>query len=481
VKDPSAFTFRGDDLENRIPSARQLVYADARANPRGRLPDDTWLLRPQDLAGCLTPQEDTWYFPRVAGTFKERAGFHGCQMPEQLLGRIIRTCSNRGDLVLDPFSGSATTLVVAKKLGRRYMGIEISDEYVRRGTDRLAAVRLDDPLEGAPEPTLSVPCTPVPGTAFRKRRHRSKSAQRRPSERHVNDSAIDCAPAVQDGLISAFRSTHGGYSLDRLIADPDVNDRFVEACCKLGLPGDARSWNRLLLRMRKAGKLAEVATRERTDFHWDDCDPYLFASEIALQQILNRGCESVDALLCDPFTSTEFDRLAQSLAPGFSSLQFRWATLKLRKEAKLARARTRVLTPVRLGPPIPLSELDFRSIPQVAGVYLVTGTGGKPKLYAGGTLNLCRRLSCKFSAPLLTQWRQQWSADLILLATLPESGAADVLAYQYLLAREHRPSLNCLEFADGDENGRQRFDRSQVDSKRKNRKRSESRSMSFHG
>jgi DNA methylase len=94
VKDRQQFTFRAEELENRIPSARQLVYADGRANPRGRLPDDTWVLRPQDLADCFTPAEDTWYFPRVAGTFKERAGFHGCQMPEQLLGRIVRMCSN---------------------------------------------------------------------------------------------------------------------------------------------------------------------------------------------------------------------------------------------------------------------------------------------------------------------------------------------------------------------------------------------------
>ena len=86
VKDPANFTFREDDPQNRVPSARQLVYADRRANPRGRLPDDTWILRPQDLSDCFTPGEDTWYFPRVAGTFKERAGFHGCQMPEQLLG-----------------------------------------------------------------------------------------------------------------------------------------------------------------------------------------------------------------------------------------------------------------------------------------------------------------------------------------------------------------------------------------------------------
>ncbi len=86
VKHPKKFTFRSEAKENRIPSARQLVYNDMRSNPDGRLPDDTWILRPQDLQDCFSAEEDTWYFPRVAGTFKERAGFHGCQMPEQLLG-----------------------------------------------------------------------------------------------------------------------------------------------------------------------------------------------------------------------------------------------------------------------------------------------------------------------------------------------------------------------------------------------------------
>ncbi|HQR41100.1 MAG TPA: DNA methyltransferase [Gemmatales bacterium] len=160
VKDPKVFTFRADALENRIPSARQLVYNDTRANPNGRLPDDTWILRPQDLAGCFSSQEDTWYFPRVAGTFKERAGFHGCQMPEQLLGRIIRLCSEENELVLDPFAGSSTTLVVAKKLNRRYLGLELSADYVKQGLRRLNQASTGDPLEGAPEPTVSAPATP---------------------------------------------------------------------------------------------------------------------------------------------------------------------------------------------------------------------------------------------------------------------------------------------------------------------------------
>ena len=153
------------------------------ARIRGRLPDDTWVirpappqpadlaaeadddqetwvLRPQDLEGRFGESEDTWYFPRVAGTFKERAGFHGCQMPEQLLGRIIRILlAAEGDLVVDPFAGSATTLAVAKKLGRRYLGFDISAEYVKLGLERLAAIHVGDPLNGSPEPTMSAPTT----------------------------------------------------------------------------------------------------------------------------------------------------------------------------------------------------------------------------------------------------------------------------------------------------------------------------------
>jgi len=124
VKDAKKFTFNIDDI--RVPSARQLVYADARANSKGRLPDDTWILRPQDATESFAADEDTWYVPRVCGTFKERAGWHGCQMPEQLLGRIIKACSKPDETVLDPLAAVGTTLVVAKKLERHFIGFELS-------------------------------------------------------------------------------------------------------------------------------------------------------------------------------------------------------------------------------------------------------------------------------------------------------------------------------------------------------------------
>lgn len=167
VKDRKKFTFNAAAI--RIPSARQLVYNDKRQNPDGRLPDDTWIipprgpdgfiLRPQDIPESFRADGDVWYFSRVAGTFKERQGWHGCQMPEQLLGRIIRACSNEGDLVLDPFTGSGTTLVVAKKLGRRFTGFELSPEYAAQAEKRLAVVELGDRLDGPEEPLTSAPPT----------------------------------------------------------------------------------------------------------------------------------------------------------------------------------------------------------------------------------------------------------------------------------------------------------------------------------
>ncbi|MCO6438713.1 MAG: site-specific DNA-methyltransferase [Phycisphaerae bacterium] len=173
VKDRKKFTFNAKDV--RVPSARELVYGDKRAVEGGRSPDDTWMmapvlppevptkdgfvLRPQDIPERFPPESDTWYFSRVAGTFNERRGWHGCQMPEQLLGRIIRACSNEGDLVLDPFVGSGTTLAVAKKLNRRYAGFEISQSYAKLARARLAQIKPGDALKGPANPVESAPKT----------------------------------------------------------------------------------------------------------------------------------------------------------------------------------------------------------------------------------------------------------------------------------------------------------------------------------
>jgi DNA modification methylase len=125
VNDKKNFTF--NEYAVRVPSDRQLIYGDKRANPAGKLPDDVW-----------------GEFSRVCGTFKERTGWHPCQMPENLLKRIIAVSSNRGDCVLDPFSGSGTTLAAAKQLGRNYVGVEISKKYVENAKKRLTNLEKQD-------------------------------------------------------------------------------------------------------------------------------------------------------------------------------------------------------------------------------------------------------------------------------------------------------------------------------------------------
>ena len=73
---------------------------------------------------------------------------HPTQKPEKLLAKLILASSQPGDMVLDPFLGSGTSAVVAKKLGRRYVGIEIAATYACLAEKRLAMAELDTRIQG---------------------------------------------------------------------------------------------------------------------------------------------------------------------------------------------------------------------------------------------------------------------------------------------------------------------------------------------
>ncbi len=76
---------------------------------------------------------------------------HPTQKPEKLLAKIILASSNPGDVVLDPFLGSGTTSVVAKKLGRSYVGIEIDETYCCLAEKRLERTEVDKRIQGYEE------------------------------------------------------------------------------------------------------------------------------------------------------------------------------------------------------------------------------------------------------------------------------------------------------------------------------------------
>ncbi|MBI5763150.1 MAG: site-specific DNA-methyltransferase [Planctomycetes bacterium] len=391
VKDPRRFTFNASEI--RVPSARQLVYGDKRAAAGGRMPDDTWMvpaelpkdtplangfvLRPQDIPDRFPPHSDTWYFARVAGTFAERRGWHGCQMPEQLLGRIIRASSNEGDVVLDPFGGSGTTLAVAKKLGRRFVGFELSKSYAIKIEERLAATNIGDPLVGPENPELSSPTTKS-GRRLVTSQQKSASIEKW----NVSDRLICSAPAAHEkvtcgqaavpsrelstAIAEAFIASHDGYSADRVVADPELNERFLAICTKRGIPGDVAEWNRALLNLRKKGALAAIDTSRRTCMRVAEMDSFVYASEVAWKTVENLKGSSLDEIICDPELSALFDKIARRISPNRSVFEYRWAALAVRKMvAKGDRIRGRVgsrlsrMTPLGANAILPSAQAHY--------------------------------------------------------------------------------------------------------------------------
>ena len=90
------------------------------------------------------------YAVGLGGTTRDRIAFeHPAVFPEKLAEEHILSWSNRGELVFDPMVGSGTTCKIAKKLGRNYIGCDISEEYIRIAQHRVKLVKtvtLADPI-----------------------------------------------------------------------------------------------------------------------------------------------------------------------------------------------------------------------------------------------------------------------------------------------------------------------------------------------
>lgn len=123
VKDKNNYSFNGEDIlvEAKTGAKRKLI--DYRKSP------------PQPYNTKKIPG-NVWDFTRVRYRMEEYEN-HPTQKPISLLERIIKASSNKGDVVLDPFCGTFTTCYVAQKLKRKFIGIEIQEEYFKIGLRRL--------------------------------------------------------------------------------------------------------------------------------------------------------------------------------------------------------------------------------------------------------------------------------------------------------------------------------------------------------
>jgi DNA modification methylase len=133
VMDLDNYTFNFEDVS--VPTV--VVKYVRETNCRTRIPNDVWYIHPSESREHFQPEHDVWFHHCVPGISKERVD-HPSQMPEALLERIIKVATNPGDLVIDPFAGSGTTLAVAKRLGRNYWGCELSPRYAKVILERLA-------------------------------------------------------------------------------------------------------------------------------------------------------------------------------------------------------------------------------------------------------------------------------------------------------------------------------------------------------
>ncbi len=152
-----------------------------------------------------------------------------------------------------------------------------------------------------------------------------------------------------------------------------------------------------MFRLRKAGRLAQLKTSERTNFSWTECDRYLFGVEIALRQMHDQYGITLDELLADPELATEFDARCDKLSPGTSPLEYRWAALKLRKEAHAARVRKIALTPGRWRGEIELAKRGEWPAHAGPAIYEIRAAGEKLPRYIGATWNLKARLAAQCS------------------------------------------------------------------------------------
>jgi site-specific DNA-methyltransferase (adenine-specific) len=124
VMDPNQYTFNADAVRVDAPTGSVRRLIDYRKTP------------PVPYNSSKVPG-NVWEFPRVRYRMSEYEN-HPTQKPESLLERIVTASSHPGDCVLDLFSGTFTASAVAKRLGRRSIGIEQSIEYVKIGLRRLS-------------------------------------------------------------------------------------------------------------------------------------------------------------------------------------------------------------------------------------------------------------------------------------------------------------------------------------------------------
>jgi site-specific DNA-methyltransferase (adenine-specific) len=138
LRKSKTFTMNIDDV--RIPYGKHTLkypshpQAETSQYGNGGKRQDVWTPHPQGAK-----PKDVIEVPTTCNGMEEKTP-HPTQKPEELVRKLVLASSNPNDLVIDPFSGSGTTLVVAEQLGRKWLGCDLSHEYNEWAIERLESV-----------------------------------------------------------------------------------------------------------------------------------------------------------------------------------------------------------------------------------------------------------------------------------------------------------------------------------------------------
>jgi hypothetical protein len=193
---------------------------------------------------------------------------------------------------------------------------------------------------------------------------------------------------MRERVREAFLAMRAGNSPDVIVADPHLNEAFLQECRSRGLDQPPALLNQCLLNLRKTGALRGLSSRRASVRNQED---FRFASEVAIRFLERRDQQSLDQILCDPGMAAEFDRIAAEIASGFSPFQYRWAALNLRKRRKLQPELLGKVVPPEAVVTCKARDLRPDQIPVRAGLYLFIQPGRV--LYVGECQNLRKRIS----------------------------------------------------------------------------------------
>jgi site-specific DNA-methyltransferase (adenine-specific) len=247
-------------------------------------------------------------------------------------------------------------------------------------------------------------------------------------------------------IMQAYLEVRDSYSADKVIADPELDRKFLRRCRELGLAGTDFELNWKLMNARKASKLSGLSDLIKTRSYsvGKVIDEFEYASELAVRYMQQSKDASLDQIICDPELAEEFDTYAARLAPGFSSLQYRWAAFGLRKAGRLGKKVDQIGEIPELEPFGRVSGLELGKIPEIGGLYLFSSRD-KP-VFASQTENLRHRLErhIKVSGSGLPCWLWDVRREPLQLAaaSLPGINRSLRQAMELVLVRQWKPVLN---------------------------------------